>query len=176
VTFSASDAPGAAERATYMSALTPWDAATQAQIQLQMNSIYNLFLARVAEGRGVTTESVAQVAEGRIWSGAQGLDNKLVDTLGGLDAAIARARELGKLKVDAPVVVEGAGDTLLDLLSLDEQADEAQIRAAVQHLHAQAPSALARLSPELRPFLAMLQPLVEGERVLAILPHGISLQ
>jgi protease-4 len=175
-TFAASDEPGAAERATYMSALTPWDDATKARVQQQMESIYQLFLSRVSEGRGVPVEAIKQIAEGRIWSGEQGLQNKLVDTIGGLDDAIARARELGDLKKDAAVEVEGAGDTLLDLLSLDENADEEDIRAAIRRLQAQAPSPLAQLSPQIRPFLAMLQPMLRGENVLAILPHGVTVE
>lgn len=175
-TFAANEEPGAAARATYMSALTPWDEPTKARVQKQMDSIYELFLSRVAQGRGVPVDTIRPIAEGRIWSGDQGLQNKLVDTLGGLDDAIARARELGKLKKDATVEVEGAGDTLLDLLSLDESADEEEIRAAVQRWQGQPPSPLLQLSPELRPFLGMLQPLLQGENVLAILPHGITVK
>lgn len=176
VTFSASEDPATAQRATYMSALTPWDEATQAQIQKQMQSVYQLFLSRVAEGRAVPVDQVAQVAEGRIWSGAQGIDNKLVDVLGGLDDAMARARELAELGADAPVVVEGAGETLLDLLSLDEHASEDDVRAALQRLRARAPGVLSSVSPQLRPFGAMLQPLLQGERVLAVMPQAISVQ
>lgn len=175
-TFAANEEPGAAARATYMSALTPWDEPTKARVQKQMDSVYELFLSRVSQGRGVPVDTIRQVAEGRIWSGDQGLQNKLVDTLGGLDDAIARARELGKLKKDATVEVEGAGDTLLDLLSLDESAEEEEIRAAVQRWQLQPPSPLLQLSPELRPFLGMLQPLLQGENVLAILPHGVTVK
>jgi protease-4 len=174
-TFSANEEPGAAARATYMSALTPWDDPTKERVQKQMDTVYELFLSRVSQGRGVPVEAIRQVAEGRIWSGDQGLQNKLVDTLGGLDDAIARARELAKLKKDAAVVVEGTGDTLLDLLSLDESAKEEEIRAALQRWRVQPPSPLMQLSPELRPFLGMLRPLLQGENVLAILPHGITI-
>jgi protease-4 len=175
-TFAANEEPGAAARATYMSALTPWDEPTKERVQSQMNSIYELFLDRVSQGRGIAVESIRPIAEGRIWSGEQGLQNKLVDTLGGLDDAIARARELGKLKKDAAVEVEGAGDTLLDLLSLDESAEEEEIRAALQRWQLQAPNPLMQLSPEIRPFLGMLRPLLQGENVLAILPHGVTVR
>jgi protease-4 len=174
-TFAANEEPGAAARATYMSALTPWDEPTKERVQQQMNTVYELFLSRVSQGRDVPVEAIRQVAEGRIWSGEQGLQNKLIDTLGGLDDAIVRARELGKLKKDAAVVVEGAGDTLLDLLSLDEGAEESEIRAALQRWQLQPPSPLMQLSPQLRPFLGMLRPLLQGENVLAILPHGITI-
>jgi protease-4 len=174
-TFAANPTPGSAERATYMSMLTPWDPPTIQKVQNQMNSVYQLFLQRVSQGRGLPIEAVAQVAEGRIWSGEQGLQRKLVDTFGGLDDALSRARELGKLNAEAPVIVEGAGETLLDLLSLDDHAEEEQVRAALAKLRAQ-PSALDVLTPQFRPFVAMLQPMLEGERVLAIIPHGVILQ
>jgi protease-4 len=121
-------------------------------------------------------QAIAPFAEGRIWSGVQGHEHKLVDVLGGLDDAIAQARALGKVDADVPVVVEGAGETLLDLLALDEHAAEEDVRAALLRLRAAPPSVLEVLSPKARPFMAMLQPLLEGEHVLAIVPHGISVQ
>ena len=62
-----------------------------------MKGIYDLFLTRVAEGRKTTVDKIAASAEGRIFSGAKGKKRGLVDTLGGLGAAMARAKELGGL-------------------------------------------------------------------------------
>jgi protease IV len=53
--------------------------------------IYDEFRQRVAEGRGLTAEKVADLAEGRVWSGEDAKASGLVDELGGLDAAIRHA-------------------------------------------------------------------------------------
>ena len=59
---------------------------------------YALFRSRVAQGRKMTTEQVEQIAQGRVWLGQDALRIKLVDELGGLDKAVAKAAQLAKLK------------------------------------------------------------------------------
>src|SRR5690554_6308735 len=54
---------------------------------------YDLFKQRVAEGRGMTMDEVEEVAQGRVWTGEEALENGLVDELGGLDAALQYAAE-----------------------------------------------------------------------------------
>ena len=56
-----------------------------------IDDIYSIFLKRVADGRGKTTQEVFELAEGRVWSGNAALQNGLVDTLGGLTNAIQLA-------------------------------------------------------------------------------------
>jgi len=63
-----------------------------------MEQGYSAFLARVAEGRKMTTDAVRSVAEGRVWSGQSALKNGLVDKLGGLQAAIESAAERAGLE------------------------------------------------------------------------------
>ncbi len=65
--------------------------------------IYNTFVQRVAEGRGMTVEKVNELAQGRVWTGADALANGLVDELGGLNAAIAYAAK--KVEIDSYKVV-----------------------------------------------------------------------
>lgn len=50
---------------------------------------YELFTSRVAEGRGLSIDSVKAIAEGRVWDGKTALKIGLVDKLGGLDEALA---------------------------------------------------------------------------------------
>jgi protease-4 len=68
-----------------------------ALLQTQLEHFYNLFLERVAAGRGMTREQVHEIAQGRIWTGASALENGLVDSNGGLAFAIERARTLGEV-------------------------------------------------------------------------------
>ncbi|KEO74676.1 signal peptide peptidase SppA [Anditalea andensis] len=57
-------------------------------VQAQVEEGYDIFISRVAEGRGMTKEQVMDIASGRVWSGIQAQQVGLVDVLGGLDDAI----------------------------------------------------------------------------------------
>lgn len=63
-----------------------------------MEQGYSAFIARVAEGRKMTTDAVKRVAEGRVWAGQSALENGLVDKLGGLRAAIESAAKRAGLE------------------------------------------------------------------------------
>lgn len=62
-------------------------------IQVIVDRIYDDFLDRVSEGRSLPRERVAEIAQGRVWTGADALELGLVDSLGGLEDAIARAAD-----------------------------------------------------------------------------------
>ncbi len=66
-------------------------------LQASIEHGYGRFVALVAEGRGLSPEAVDAVAQGRIWTGEQAMARGLVDRLGGLDDAIARAAELADM-------------------------------------------------------------------------------
>jgi protease-4 len=71
----------------------------------------------VAKGRKMTVEAVDAIARGRVWTGADALERGLVDELGGLRAAITRAKVLAGLEPDADVRVVGyPGSSLMDML------------------------------------------------------------
>ncbi len=63
-----------------------------------IENIYDTFLQRVADGRGMTKEQVNEVAQGRVWTGTEAKRLGLVDEIGGLDKAIAYAAKLGEIK------------------------------------------------------------------------------
>jgi protease IV len=72
--------------------------------------LYQDFIKQVAEGRGMTEEAVAEVAQGRVWSGIDGKDNGLVDELGGLWMALQMAKDAAGIDADMPVnIIEGPG-------------------------------------------------------------------
>ena len=72
-------------------------------IQEMIEQGYREFLQRVADSRGMTTEEVDQVAQGRVWSGTDAYELGLVDHLGDLDDAVAAAAELAELGDDYEV-------------------------------------------------------------------------
>ncbi|WP_455076641.1 signal peptide peptidase SppA [Prevotella koreensis] len=59
---------------------------------------YSLFRSRVAEGRKMSVEDVEKIAQGRVWLGQDAVKIKLVDELGGLNDALAKAANLAKLE------------------------------------------------------------------------------
>jgi protease-4 len=68
--------------------------------QRSVNRIYNLFLSKVAQGRKLPQQKVAEIAQGRVWSGVAAKEIGLVDEIGGLDAAIQYAAKQAKLGSD----------------------------------------------------------------------------
>ncbi len=71
-----------------------------ALIQRSVNQIYDQFLTKVADSRKLDKVKVAQIAQGRVWSGLQAKSLGLVDELGGLDDAIQAAIKQAKLGND----------------------------------------------------------------------------
>ena len=65
-----------------------------AVMQGYVDNIYDGFLDRVAEGRGMDRDQVHEIAQGRVWTGTRALDLGLVDELGDLDSAIEKCANL----------------------------------------------------------------------------------
>lgn len=107
---------GRGKHATMMASLEPWSADEKQLIQGTMQTVYETFVGRVADGRHQDAAAVKKIAEGRVWTGAKAKELGLVDELGGLDAALAEART--RAKVDAAVDLEvfPPAPTLRDVL------------------------------------------------------------
>jgi protease-4 len=71
-----------------------------ALIQKSVDRIYNQFVSKVAESRKLPKEKVAEIAQGRVWSGKQAKSIGLVDEFGGLEVAIQDAAKRAKLGDD----------------------------------------------------------------------------
>jgi protease-4 len=84
-------------RAEMESPARPYNPDELKKVQEQLQAFYDQFVERVAESRRTTPERIDQVAQGRVWTGRQAQDNGLVDALGGLDRAIALAKEGAKI-------------------------------------------------------------------------------
>ncbi|MGG6238786.1 signal peptide peptidase SppA [Nodosilinea sp. AN01ver1] len=89
-----------AELADIFTSTRPKTEAELAILQRTVDAIYDSFLDRVAEGRDLERPVVAELAQGRVWSGKAALDLGLVDELGGVNDAIATAAELAELADD----------------------------------------------------------------------------
>jgi len=74
----------------------PFTSEQMGLLQNNVNHGYMIFKKRVAEGRHMTLDQVEKIAQGRVWLGEDAVKIKLVDELGGLDKAVAKAAKLVK--------------------------------------------------------------------------------
>lgn len=134
-------------------------------LQANVNRGYALFRKRVADGRKLTVEQVEQIAQGRVWLGTDAKSIKLVDGLGNLNDAIAKAAQLAKISdygtQEYPASADWM-DQLLDRVSgtsgsyLDEQ-----LRLTLGDLY--------------KPFMT-IRNMKEKEPVQATLPFMLNIQ
>ena len=76
------------KHADMMSMMRPLDKAELDYMQASVEKIYDKFTALVAEGRDMTVEGVDNIAQGRVWTGAEALGIGLVDEIGTIEDAI----------------------------------------------------------------------------------------
>lgn len=76
-----------------MKSLTP---TAKQKIKQEIKRVYSTFLERVASGRNMSVEEVDKIAQGRVWSGSDAYNVGLVDSLGGLEEAVAYAAKLAE--------------------------------------------------------------------------------
>jgi len=96
--------------AEFISVTEPMTDYQKAIIQNEIERFYTTFIGHVADGRGMTTENVDEIAQGRVWTGTDALEIGLVDELGGLQTAIDLAADIAGLEnfrtVDFPKLKE----------------------------------------------------------------------
>ncbi|NAS24642.1 signal peptide peptidase SppA [Herbidospora sp. NEAU-GS84] len=85
------------------SSTRPFSDSQWARVNTWLDRVYDDFVDKVAQGRGMEREKAESLARGRVWTGADARDNGLVDELGGIEDALAEARKRAGLAADAPV-------------------------------------------------------------------------
>ena len=140
----------------------PWTEEEKALMQQMVNRGYELFTRRCADGRRLPQDSILAIAEGRVWTGIQAQRLKLVDQLGGIDAAIQEA--VKRSEVDAYSVVSyPSSRNMLDRLM--EVSVDRYISA-----HFSAPF------EEYARSFSFLRQLKQADRVQARLPFDLTIQ
>jgi protease-4 len=101
------------------SPVRPYNASELKKLQEQLQAFYDQFVEKVADSRHTTPEKIDAIAQGRVWTGRQGKQNQLVDELGGLDRAVAIAKQRAKIPADSGVeiVVYPARKSFYEILS-----------------------------------------------------------
>jgi protease-4 len=155
----------------FFSPFRPWTDEERNIMQQHMGQMYQLFLNTVAAGRksrGMTVTRANELGRGRVWSGAQALDIRLVDRLGGLADAIDEAARLGHVQRgpgDLPELVVLPRPTISPLETLARLGgvqEKAELPPLLQH---QARGAIRLLAPIL---------LGNGSGIEARLPYDIG--
>jgi len=90
-------------RSDILSSTDDFDDDDRAVFRGFLNHFYTDFIDKAALGRNMSRDDMHAVAQGRVWTGSQALENGLVDSLGTLDDAITKAAELANLGPDYDV-------------------------------------------------------------------------
>jgi len=85
------------------SPVRPFTPEEKAKVEEQMQATYDGFVEKAAAGRNTTPEKIDAIGQGRVWTGRQAKALGLVDELGGLERAVAIAKERAKIPQDAGV-------------------------------------------------------------------------
>ena len=88
---------GSNKHSDMFSLMRPFDTAELAYMQASVEDIYELFVNLVAESRGMEPARVDEIAQGRVWTGADAMEIGLVDEIGTLEDAISYAAALADL-------------------------------------------------------------------------------
>jgi len=83
--------------------IAPFTPDQQQRFAEMITNGYQSFLKRVADGRHMDVAAVDKIARGHVWTGVQAKERGLVDALGGLDEAVAIAKQAAHLPADKPV-------------------------------------------------------------------------
>lgn len=118
-------------KTNHHSTVTPFKPLTDSEklyIQKEIDRIYDNFISKVADGRGITKAQVDSVGQGRVWTGADAIEIGLVDELGSLQKAIEYAAEQAEISSDDIKVIaypKQKKNELTELLTLIEDLEGA---------------------------------------------------
>lgn len=146
---------GHGTNSNYFSAHTPWTPEQLTRTERDIDEFYRDFVGKVAEARGRTFEEIHEVAQGRVWTGAQARERGLVDEVGGLRAALNTARTLA-----------GLPDGAIRIFSRFQRRPRLPLRLAVEFPD----EPVAGLLPELKIWNSLAH-----DRLLALMPWRLRI-
>jgi protease-4 len=151
----------------------PFTAEERAKLEEQLQAFYDGFIEKAAQARKSTPEKIDAIAQGRVWTGRQALENGLVDKLGGLDTAVALAKERAKIPASQEVdlVVYPPKKSFLEAVS-DSMGRTQEDAVMTRSVDTQAFLQMLRPS-ERRALIDLMAPfrLVQRGEPLALMPY-----
>jgi protease IV len=97
------DSTSVGKHAEINSPARPYSPDELKKLQEQLQAFYDQFVEKAADSRHTTPEKIDALAQGRVWTGRQAKQNRLIDELGGLDDAIAIAKQRAKIPAESEV-------------------------------------------------------------------------
>ncbi|MCP4520428.1 MAG: signal peptide peptidase SppA [Cytophagales bacterium] len=131
-------------------------------IQTGVEKVYETFVTKAAEGRGMNVEELKSLAGGRVWSGVEAESNGLVDVLGGLETAIHTAATKAKLD-DYNLVYYPRNEGFFEELTeeLEETQEQALLRKQLGNYYS---------------YYQMLEAVSEGDKIQTRMPYELILE
>ena len=130
-----------------------------------IDQTYQTFLERVAEGRKMTRTRADSLAQGRVWTGQQALENGLIDGLGGMPEALEMAAEMAEI-TDFKLKILPRFKTGLERLMEDLGGGQMSTEQLIT----------AELGPEWGQTLIALKQIFEQEGIQARLPFTLNIK
>lgn len=121
------DGVKSSEHADFGNGFRMLDETELANLHISIEQIYGIFTKRVADGRKMTVAQVDSIGQGRVWAGKDAIKIGLVDKLGSLNDAIAKAAELAKIS-DYSLVYYPKQDDWFTLLLDPESQEDAMLK------------------------------------------------
>jgi protease-4 len=127
-------------------------------VKRQIKEFYDEFVKKVGEGRKMSYEQVDSIGRGRVWTGRQAKENGLVDELGGMNLALAIAKEKAGIPQEAEV----------EILTLPK--GKGWLKVSFENMFS--------LSPDLNSILDELREnnIFEDDQILLLMPYDIKIK
>ncbi|MDZ8052636.1 MAG: signal peptide peptidase SppA [Aulosira sp. ZfuVER01] len=143
--------------------------------QRSVNRIYNMFLNKVSQGRKLPESKVAEIAQGRVWSGTAAKEIGLVDEIGGLSTAIEYAAKQAKLGKDWQIK-EYPQNSSFEERFFGKATEEARSTLGIKGTEIKPSNPLTAEFQKLQQELAILQKMNDPQGVYARLPFNLKIE
>ena len=143
--------------------------------QRSVNRIYNLFLQKVSQGRKIPTAKVAEIAQGRVWTGTAAKQIGLVDEIGGLNVAIEYAAKQAKLGNDWELQEYPRVSTFTERL-FGKKLDETKAKLGIEKTQTNTSNPLINELGKLQQEIKTLQTMNDPQGIYTRLPINFKIE
>lgn len=143
--------------------------------QRSVDRIYNLFLEKVSQGRKLPTAKVAEIAQGRVWSGIAAKQIGLVDEIGGLNVAIEYAAKQAKLGTNWELEEYPQVGTFMERL-LGKKLDEVKAKLGIEKAEIKNHNLLIKELAKFQQEINTLQTMNDPQGIYTRLPINFKIE
>ncbi|MBR5542163.1 MAG: signal peptide peptidase SppA [Bacteroides sp.] len=140
----------------------PYNASEREAMQNYINNGYKLFVKRCADGRGMSTEAIEKIAEGRVWTGATAKELGLVDELGGLSKALEIAAQQAEVEAYSVISYPNKDNLFASIINQSKEG----------YIHAQ----ISEMFGEYYDYAKYIQNLKNADRIQARMPFDLCIK